>query len=242
MYNINIDNFAKQLMLYRKNRKITLETLGNKIHKSKSTVSKYEKGKIIPDIITVLEICNILDIDISQLFPSVSSSNVKTLSNPFKANKLYVYYYTENFLITSILEIFEQKDSILVKFYNGIKDVSTYLKDLSYLYEGTLICDNTVGYINLYNSISTSSQIEKLQISFNIPWSKSIDITNFFILALSPNSLPIVKKGIISTHEIKELKPYGEDLKISDEEIKKIQLHNAWILENKNYNHFFFDV
>ena len=242
MYNINIDNFAKQLMLYRKNRKITLETLGNKIHKSKSTVSKYEKGKIIPDIITVLEICNILDIDISQLFPSVSSSNVKTLSNPFKANKLYVYYYTENFLITSILEIFEQKDSILVKFYNGIKDVSTYLKDLSYLYEGTLICDNTVGYINLYNSISTSSQIEKLQISFNIPWSKSIDITNFFILALSPNSLPIVKKGIISTHEIKEFKPYGEDLKISDEEIKKIQLHNAWILENKNYNHFFFDV
>jgi len=81
-----------------------------------------------------------------------------------------------------------------------------------------------------------------MQISFNIPWSKSIDVTNFFILDLSPTSLPIVKKGIISTYEIKNFEPFDDDLKISREELQKIQSNNSWILENKNYNHFFYDT
>lgn len=242
MYDINIKNFANQLSLYRKSRGITLESIGTSIGKTKATISKYEKGEIIPDIITMLEICNVLNLNLNQLFSSSLLPTSKQSVNPFNTNKLYVYYYTENVLITSILEVINQDNINLVKFYNGIKNTSTYAKDFSYSYEGILECDNTVGYINLHNSISPSTRMEKLQISFNIPWSKSINVTNFLILALSPNSLPIVKKGIISTYEIDNFEPFDDDLKISTEELQKIRANNSWILENKNYNHFFYDT
>ena len=93
----------------------------------------------------------------------------------------------------------------------------------------------------MINSNSQSTQLEKLQISFHIPWSNDFEITNFYILGLTPNSIPIVKKGIISITPIKNFDNFIDDLKISAEELLKIQHDNAWILQNKNYAHFFYD-
>ena len=69
MYDINIKSFCENLKAFRRSRQITLEMLGEKINKTKATVSKYEKGEIVPDFITILEICNSLNISVSQLFP-----------------------------------------------------------------------------------------------------------------------------------------------------------------------------
>lgn len=240
MYDLNISDFNKLLTTYRKSRGFTLESLGNKIGKTKATVSKYENGEIIPDILTVLEICNVLDISLSQLF-TVSSGFIKSSPhNPFNTNKLYLYYYTENILITSILELLEETNKIFVKLYNGIKDTKAYANETSYYYEGTLECDRTVGYINLYNPTSQGTQLEKLQISFTIPWSKDFKVTNFFILALTPNSVPIVKKGIISTIPLEDISIYQDNLQVSKVELADMQKNNAWILENKNYDYYFY--
>ena len=233
MYDIKNYNFKNILKEYRKSRNFTLEELGNKIGKTKATISKYENGEIIPDILTILEICNILDINISQLFPEDNISKDYSVSNPFNVNKLYLYYYTENVLITSIIEIFEENNKILVKLFNGVKNTLCYAQNTSYFYEGFLETDKTIGYLNLSNNSSTNIPLEKLQISFNIP--------NCFILGLSPNAVPIVKKGIISIYPITDFQPFYNDLKITKFEIDKLQHNNGWILENKNYNHFFFD-
>ena len=241
MYNLDNYNFNHLLTEYRKSRGFTLEKMGNKIGKTKATISKYEKNEIIPDILTVLEICNVLDISLSQLFPVTSKTVSNSVINPFNKNKLYLYYYTENILITSILEIKEEIDKLSVKLYNGIKNIKTYATETAYYYEGTLECDKTIGYINLYNPISQGTQLERIQISFTIPWSKNFEITNFFILALTPNSIPIVKKGIISINPLNDLSCYKNDLKINQDDLTKFQKDNAWILENKNYDHFFFD-
>lgn len=241
MYNLKNYNYNKLLTEYRKSRGLTLENLGNKIGKTKSTVSKYESGEIIPDIVTLLEICNVLDISLEQLFPlSTNNSFHHSSNNPFKSNKLYLYYYTENILITSILEISQKDNSTFVKLYNGVKNISTYASETAYYYEGTLECDKTIGYLNLYNPTSQGTQLEKLQISFIIPWSENFEITSFFILALTPNSIPIVKKGIMSINPIKDFSHYQEDLKITEEDINNLKTTNAWILENKKYDHFFF--
>ena len=136
MYNLEISNFQKNLNKYRKSRGLTLQALGNYIGKTKATVSKYEKGEIIPDIITILEICNTLDINLSQLFPIEHSSMPITHSfNPFNTNKLYLYYYTENILVTSILEIEDINDTLYVKFFNGIKNIYKYANTAFYYYE-----------------------------------------------------------------------------------------------------------
>lgn len=242
MYNLNTSNFRQLLTEYRKSRGFTLESLGKKIGKTKATISKYENGEIIPDILTILEICNTLNITLTQLFPSIYINNVKkTSKNPFNTNKLYLYYYTENILITSVLELKETNNEILVNFYNGIKNLTNYAKETSYYYEGILECDKNIGYINLCNTSSHETILEKIQISFVIPWSQNFQLTNFFILALTPNSIPIIKKGIISTLPLSSTSPYLEILKISKKDLEKIQENNAWILENKNYDYFFFN-
>lgn len=242
MYNITNSSFTKLLTEYRKARGFTLESLGNKIGKTKATISKYEKGEIIPDIITILEICNTLNISLSQLFP-ISNNEVNNYSpiNPFKTQKLYLYYYSENILITSILELKEENNKILVNFYNGIKNIKNYANETSYYYEGILECDKTIGYINLYNPTSQGTLLEKIQISFIIPWSQNFKFTNFLILALSPNSIPIVKKGIISVEPILDISHYINILKITQNDINRIQHDNAWILDTKNYDYFFFN-
>ena len=241
MYEINQNIFGKNLKILRKSRNLTLDSLGDSINKTKATVSKYEKGEIIPDIATVLEICNVLDISISQLFPMNSKTRKHLSKNPFKTNVIYMYYYTENILITSILEICENNNNIEIKYFNGVKDIVKYANKASYIYEGFMECDKTIGYINLINKNSENTQLEKLQISFNIPWSNNFEITNFYILGLTPNSIPIVKKGILSSSPLNNFDNFKEDLKISKKELIKIQNDNGWILENQNYNHFFFD-
>lgn len=236
MYDLTLTTLGNNLKYYRKLRDFTLGELGQIIHKSRATISKYEKCEIIPDILTILEICNALNINLSQLLPiSVQTSN-SYIINPFQSDKLYLYYYTENKLILSILELQIEENSILTKFYNGVKNPNHYKTDSCYYYEGILQSDKIIGYINLSNPSSQTSLLEKLQISFNIPWSKNFQITNFFILGLTPNSLPVIKKGIMSTSPIKNLTAYKNDLRITKSDISNLQKDNCWILSTKNYD------
>ena len=52
---------------YRLAYKMTLEELAKQIHKSKSTISKYEKGLISLDMATLEEISQVLKVAPSQL-------------------------------------------------------------------------------------------------------------------------------------------------------------------------------
>lgn len=241
MYNLSENNFNKLLIKYRKSKGMSLEELGNKIGKSKATVSKYERGDIIPDILTVLEICNSLDINLSQLFPIENKKPKKFNINPFNSNIIYLYYYVEKHTIVSVLEIIEEENTLFVKLYNGVKNIEKYADKSSYYYEGEMQCYNTNGYITLNNCNSKEILLEKVLISFNIPWSKNFELTNFFIHGITPNSIPIIKKGIVSIHPINDINTILNDLILTKEDVLKIQKDNAWLLENKNYDHFFYD-
>lgn len=240
MYELNNKLIAENIKFYRKTRNITMKQLGEIIGKTKATVSKYENGEITPDIITILEICNALNISISQLFPTEEILQVNA-NNPFSSNIIYMYYFTGDLLITSIIELIENNNEIKVKCYNGVKDIKKYAENNSYSYEGVLTCDKTVGYIDLLNTSTRGDLFEKVQIVFSIPWSTKFEITNFFIMGLTPNANPIVKKGILSTHPITNFENFNDDLKITEEEVKEIKRNNNWILSNKNYNHFYYD-
>ena len=69
IYKINDINIGEKLQYYRKLKNKTLLDVGNYIHRLKATVSKYENNQIIPDSITLLELCNCLDIPITDFFP-----------------------------------------------------------------------------------------------------------------------------------------------------------------------------
>lgn len=244
MYNLNDIRLNEKIKKYRENRNISVTKLGELISKSKSTISKYESGKVIPDTITLLEICNVLDIDLNELFSQTVRNDIKPKQcNLFNTSKLYFYYYTQNHLVTSIAELVDIKNLNITKirFYNGVKDINKYADKFSYYYEGTLTYDKTVGYINLENINCQGTQYESIHISFIIPWNNKVDKTFFFISALTPHSIPVIKKGIMSSDEMSSIHDYDHYLKISKEDLSKIKYNNAWILNDSNYDDLFFN-
>lgn len=72
---------GKRIQTFRKARHMTLEDLSGKIYKSKSTISKYEKGEIALDIETLYEIAKALHIYLEQL--------LYTVEPPFENEEVY---------------------------------------------------------------------------------------------------------------------------------------------------------
>ena len=225
MYNTNQTNIGEILRNYRKIKHLSLEDVGNKIYKSKATISKYEKGAIIPDFITTLELCNVLGINLSDIL-SLNTENT-IFSNPFNTDTLYLYYVTANKLISSIIKI-----------NNGVK---TDIASCAYYYEGSLEFLDNIAYVNLKNVSAHKLGIERVQIIISLPLSNTSDFFNCFITGLTPNYLPIIKKGLISTFPLEISKINIKKLKLSRPEVRKILNDNAWILDSKLYDEFYYD-
>lgn len=60
-------SFSKKLKELRIKNNLTQTDLGEKIYLSRTTISKYEQGKMEPDIDTIIELSNIFKISIDEL-------------------------------------------------------------------------------------------------------------------------------------------------------------------------------
>ena len=109
MYDIDIKRLGQIAREYRKARNMSIEEVGDAIGKSKATVNRYETGEIVMDILTALELCNVLNIDLNDICKKEVHSIEKDVNiNPFKSDLLYLYYISQNGIVLSSLEI-EQK-------------------------------------------------------------------------------------------------------------------------------------
>lgn len=68
----------------RKLRGLTIQQLADKIQKSKSTLSKYERGEISIDILTIKEISRVLNISIDELLPGTAVIQVNIAILPLQ--------------------------------------------------------------------------------------------------------------------------------------------------------------
>lgn len=62
------DNVQNNLSFYLSLKQISQKKLAEMLHVSQSAVTNWVKGKNSPDIETVAQICNILNINVTQLF------------------------------------------------------------------------------------------------------------------------------------------------------------------------------
>ena len=150
MYEIDIINLGNKIKEYRKARNLSIQDLGDIIGKSKTTVNRYETGEIIPDIITVMEICNTLGIDLNDICDKdVHSLEKDVYNNPFDSDLLYLYYISINGVVISSIEIKKNKyiNNILMK--NGLTG-KTYKQE----YTGILESNYNTAFICLTNAIN----------------------------------------------------------------------------------------
>lgn len=154
-----LEHIGGRIRLFRKHLNLTLEELAYLVHKSPSTLSKYERGSVNIDILTLSEIADALGIGISQLtdfstgkrFPSDGSN-----SNLFKRhNRFYVYYLylPMKKVLQGFLEVtgkINQVEDNVVLYLGSEKGFD--IKEPLFIFTGTMLCDESFAYINMQNS------------------------------------------------------------------------------------------
>ena len=76
-------NIGERIKFYRKLKNLSLSKFGNMIGKTKSTVCRYETGEICPDVITLCEICDALEMTVSEFLDDDKKESLEYNINPF---------------------------------------------------------------------------------------------------------------------------------------------------------------
>ena len=158
------NHIGHRIRLYRKNKQLTLEQFAALLHKSKSTVSKYECGEISIDIETLYEIADALQISIRQLLDRVEPhTGTPLMPRGFfaKGPRLYVYYLNKNSsrIVAGVLEITQEaKGDYASVFYADIKDYDN-LFQCRHLYSGDIHYSDSFVNLVMQNQDNAAERI-----------------------------------------------------------------------------------
>lgn len=225
---------GRKIRNIRKSKNMRLEDLAMAINKTKSTLSKYEKGSISIDICTLYDISDALDVHIEQLlYMKEYKNNIekKEEVNFFSGcSRLYAYIYDgrNNQVIISVIDITSKNDdgSYKTTFYMNVKDYTDY-QNCENTYSGFTKHYDILTHITLYNQ---STQLETMSINIlasfletNKKWG--------LISAVSFRPFMPVSTKILFTKEPLGITPdLINELKISKEDIRIMKLYNMFVV------------
>lgn len=232
MYDTNMENLGKKIKYYRKAKNISIEELGKAVGKSKTTISRYENNEILLDILTAIEICNVLNVDLNDIC-DMSTHNIEKsiIKNPFDSNLLYLYYISKNGIVISSIEITQTKYTNYVLMKNGITKKK-------YKQEYTGVMENTynTAFICLTNAINNPG-LDKFQIEIDLH-SKINNMYYGMFLGISDNThKPTARKCILTNKLITSIEKLGilfEELKINKEDMEDIIETKYWDMKTRN--------
>lgn len=218
-----------RIRTYRKLQKITLEELGSRVNKSKSAISKYEKGVISIDMDTLYDIASALNIPSHFLIiPDYSSSP--------EAEKLsdipsLLYFYTpkegSRFEIAPCrLEFFPGLSSDNMIFYANLK--SEDLSTASYLYRGNAFISDTTFFFSAYNQQNRLDQVTFLASRPYI--SKQTYFIGLYTGLAYKNSMPLCGKALVSETPFTDYDKLSELLRATSEEINYLKKNHYFSL------------
>lgn len=230
MYDVEFLDVGSKIKIARKEKQYTLDELGDRIGRTKSAVYKYESNAIIPDFLTLLEICNVLDIKISDLCDSkLDEEENERAYNPFDTDKLYLYYIGyKGKLIGSSIKIANSNNRYRVYLKNSYKDKDKVMFVNEYI--GSMESDKSVTYLNLRNDPYSNDRFEKIQIIINLKYS----LNDFYIgsiNATTDSNNPTTRKCIITKERVvdrDELNYIYDKLLITKDELENIEDTNYW--------------
>ena len=102
-----IEIIPKRLKMYRENAGLSMREVAKKINKTAATISKWESGEIMPYGDTLLQLCDIYNVDITSFY-GVTPYEFRISPSEIKLIKLY-RNSTRNAQITArtVLETFQ---------------------------------------------------------------------------------------------------------------------------------------
>lgn len=232
-----LQEVGKNIKLYRKAKGYTLDQFSECINKSKSTLSKYENGSIVIDIVTLMEICDALDISINQLIRYKPAARAKKdlaygRNSFFNVDVLYLYFFDgrNNKLVKGMMHLDRNigENTTEPILYMNIPDFENYTK-CEHLYYGKLDEFDSVSTIIFENQ---NSDIEKLMVSIINPIHIATTTVALVAGISSYPIMPIAFKCMLSKEPLAEDDPDVESLKITKEDIRHIKRLNMFLVKN----------
>lgn len=220
---------------FRRKNKLTLAELGDRINKSESTISKYEKGVISLDVYTLYEIATALNVDIQQLLiiqskPSqdnLLSKDIPAFFNDIDRMYTYVFDGRTNELMRSVIDIYpanEEDELQSVYMYMNFTDFEAY-QDCETTFKGHIYHYDAVTNIHLNNM---DTQMEYASINVLASYQDAPTKWAKFNGLSSRPIMPVSSKMLLSKDIIKEDKALYERLKISKNDLRRMQQYNSF--------------
>lgn len=231
---MNIDQIiGNNIRKYRTSYNMTLKTLADKIHKSVSTLSKYEKGDISLDMPTFIELANILNVSPSVLLGGDKPLESKEYVQVSNSQQLYMYTYdhTNKSIVTSVIEQYPTtglSNTYKAQLFNDVADIKIP-GTCTGLYTGEYTKRGFIGTYILHNQISKSEDIMISCIDNLTNPHQSIGI----VTGLSNYTmLPISFKTIISSIEVKKPESLIDYLLFSKEDFRSMKQNHYFTILN----------
>ncbi|MDY8094907.1 helix-turn-helix transcriptional regulator [Paenibacillus polymyxa] len=221
---------GKRIRNFRKMRKLTLDELSLIICKSKSTISKYEKGEIAIDVETLYEIADALHIHVEQLLytrpkrTTIMPGRTPTFFSGVSQFYSYVFDGRSNQLIRCVFDVLSKTEDnqYKVMMYMNFKDYDSYQN-----------CENTYwGYIEHYDALTNisltnqDSPIEKASVQILASYLTSDTKWGLFNGFSSRPMMPIAVKMLFSKEILKEDAALIQQLKVSKDDIRLLKMYN----------------
>ena len=197
-------HIGSRIRLYRKLLGLTIDDLAEGIHKSKSTVSKYETGSVSVDAETLFDIAAVLRVSVSKLVdyhsPEKTHPAFRLLPMVFltaRADITCTIWAVGSRLLRSVIQLHfpvSDDDDFSVEFYNDVTDYDN-LQRCRFYYSGN------ISFSDLYTNMIFSNQVNIAEKAFIIagnPLNNS-DMTLGLVTGISTAFLvPLSYKALFS--------------------------------------------
>lgn len=232
MATFNKKAFGEKLKKIRKQKGLTQENLAHSLNVDISTISRFESGRLLPNIEQISILCDELDIFVNELLTSSDKIiNKENSKNVFKTKILYLYYkgiYPSTNKVAKLkfkIEIIERTENIEINFLD-------YKTNKIYM-TGYMLADNNIAIMVFENYKANSPRLEVTKIVVNIS-NNFNDLMLGSLSATNGNYVPNERKCIISKQDLNFSDNMLDMLKVTKEELQAIEEQDAWYMNINN--------
>lgn len=220
-----------KIRYYRKKKGMTVDQLAEAVCKSKSSISKYESGQVVMDILSLYDIARALDVKVTQLLYLPPSGYTGAPSGTVPAffaglSHFYMYYFDgrTNQVNRCVLDVSSEVEPGVfhVQMYMNVPDFRHYTH-CENLYDGTLTHYDALSLIILQN---LDMEMDHYQIGIPSPY---MNAPVKWALAFGISSRPLMPtstKVLLSKSIQEETSEFEKNLRLSKEDIRLMKLYN----------------
>lgn len=231
MVDFDSKDFGERIRNYRIKKGLSQENLATALHKDRTIISRYESGDVLPNANDISMLCQELGIYEADLF--ANDSLVRTMQhdkskNPFKTDKLYVYFNAFDFRTKKfapdkyILELEEKQNMCKARFVD-YHDGRIYT-------EGYLIGNDEIVFVVMENYKPTSTRVDIALLEINIcSGVDNLMLGGYF--GTNAKCEPSLRKCYFSKKNVDFTDEMFEQLKLDENEKDILDKQNALYLD-----------